>query len=192
MKVLLEQNNLLLLFAFAAGLVSVIELLEYLFTKNIPWLARLVRGYWRSLRRTFSKREGEGVERQLVLNFSGHPVLPCQKQEIDRHMHWTSSDVINVALGNVPEDQNFADFITKAVERAGLLPEEWQATPLVVIPAGYSPIWSVVLAELHGRLGYFPDVVRLRSASKPSAEQFEVAEIMNLREVRHQSRSKRC
>lgn len=128
---------------------------------------------------------------RLVMNFSGHPVLPGQKIAIEGFMHWASSDVINVVLGNIPEDHTFSASITQAIERTGLSPMEWQSTPLVVIPAGYSAIWSVVLTDLHGRLGYFPDVVRLRPAPSGSAEKFEVAEIMNLATIRHISRQKR-
>lgn len=129
--------------------------------------------------------------RRLVLNFSGHPVLPGQQEAIRRFLHWPSVDVIDVLFGNVPEDENFVSSVTNALENVELSAEKWQTTPLVVIPAGYAAVWSVVLAELHGRLGYFPDVVRLRPAKTVSNEKFEVAEIMNLREVRHNSRDKR-
>lgn len=138
-----------------------------------------------------SKAMVDRVTTGFVLNYSGHPVLPGQKLEIEKLMHWTSSDVINVAFGNVPEDHNFVTTITQAVEGTSLSPEEWQTMRLVVIPPGYSAIWSVVLAELHGRLGYFPDVVRLRPAPSGSVEKFEVAEIMNLATIRHISRQKR-
>jgi len=129
--------------------------------------------------------------RRLVLNFSGHPVLPGQEEAIIRLTNWQAMEVLNVQFGNVPEDENFVVSIINSVERIGLTPEEWQAIPIVVIPAGYSVIWSVVLAELHGRLGYFPDVVRLRPAPSGSPEKFEVAEIMNLGEIRHSSRRRR-
>jgi hypothetical protein len=187
----LTENNLLLLFAFTAGLVSIIELLEYLVTKNIPWFVRLIRSFWKGFVRRFRKTGNDESVRQLVLNFSGHPVLPGQKQVIEKSMHWHSSEVLNFALGNVPEDHNFVSSIEEAVGKIPLSPEEWQTMPMVVIPAGYSAVWSVVLAELHGRLGYFPEVVRLRPAVPPATEKFEVAEIINLREVRHSSRDKR-
>jgi hypothetical protein len=184
------QNNLLVVFWFTAGIVSIIELLEYLVTKNIPWLFRLMRGVWRGIARRFSGGISDG-SRQLIINFSGHPVLPGQQKDIGQMMHWPTPEIINVSLGNVAEDHNFVSTIEKAVEKVALSPEEWQSTPIVVIAAGYSAVWSVVLAELHGRLGYFPDVVRLRPASTVSNEKFEVAEIMNLREIRHNSRDKR-
>jgi hypothetical protein len=190
MSNLLNQNHLLILFAFSAGLVSIFQLLEYLITKNIPWLFRLIRGTWRAFQRRLA---GKALvdSRKLILNFSGHPVLPGQQQSIERQMRWASSEVIDVSLGNIAEDHKFVSAIEKAVERIGLSQEEWQATPFVVIPAGYSAVWTVVQAILHGRLGHFPDVVRLRPAPPLSVEKFEVAEIMNLHEVRHHSRDKR-
>jgi hypothetical protein len=187
---LLNQKNLLILFAFSAGLVSIFQLLEYLITKNIPWLFRLFRSMWRSVQCRFIGGIPSDI-RKLILNFSGHPVLAGQQQAIQRMMKWPTSEVIDVALGNVPEDHKFVSAIEKAVYTVGLTSDEWQKIPMVVIPAGYTPIWSVVLAVLHGRLGHFPEIVRLRPAPALSAEKFEVAEIMNLHEVRHHSREKR-
>ena len=148
-------------------------------------------GLLRNAVRLFRKGDSSEKLRQVVLNFSGHPVLPGQKQAIERIMQWPSSEVVTVALGNVPEDHKFVATIEKAIEQIKLSSDQWQTTPLVVIPAGYAAVWSVVLAELHGRLGYFPDVVRLRPAAPGSCEKFEVADVINLREVRHQSRDKR-
>lgn len=189
MNDMLNQINPLILFAFTTGLVSIFQLLEYLFTKNIPWLLRLIRGLWRSMMRRL--KGGHQVEsRKVILNFSGHPVLQGQQKAVEKLMHWPSSKVIDVSLGNVAEDHKFISTIEKAVDSIELSPEEWQTTPFVVIPAGYSAVWSVVQAMLHGRIGHFPEVVRLRPAATRSAE-FEVAEIMNLHKVRHKSREKR-
>ncbi|NTV18270.1 MAG: hypothetical protein HGA83_02445 [Bacteroidales bacterium] len=184
-------NNVMLLFGVTAGLVSVFELLEFLFTKNIPWLWRIARQVWRKIRWSFGKKADDGEVQRLILNFSGHPVTPAQQQAIEKQMHWTSSSVVDVRLGNVPEDNNFAAAITKAIDRTELSPEEWQTTPFVAVPAGYPAAWSVILASLHGRLGHFPDVARLRPTPPGASEKYEVAEILNLREHRHASRDKR-
>jgi len=188
---LLTQHNLVTLFVFTTGIVSIYQLLEYLTTKNIPWLFRLIRQLWRRVVIRFRGNVPAGA-RQLVLNFSGHPVLPVQLKDIGQKMRWASPEVITVSLGNVPEDHNFVFTIEKAVEKIALSPEEWQSFPIVVIPAGHPAVWSVVLASLHGRFGYFPDVVRLCPALRVSDEKYEVAEIMSLREIRHNSRSKRA
>ena len=91
----------------------------------------------------------------------------------------------------VPEDKDFVAETLNYVEKIDLLSGEWQIYPLVVVSAGYTPAWSVLLAELHGRLGYFPDLVRLRPTTAQAEEKFEVAEIVSLREIRNQARAKR-
>ncbi|HWR31084.1 MAG TPA: CRISPR-associated protein Csx15 [Negativicutes bacterium] len=190
MSDLLTKSNLWLIFTFTTGLVSIFQLLEYLVTKNVPWLFRFISRLWKKIRQHFAG--GDPAETpKLIVNFSGHPVLPGQQKAIERIKHWTSSKVINVALGNVAEDHHFVSAIEKAINKIELTPDEWQSIPLVVIPSGYSLVWSVVQAVLHGRLGHFPDVVRLRPTAPLSTEKFEVAEIMNLHDVRHASRDKR-
>jgi hypothetical protein len=184
----LSQQNLLVLFAFVTGIVSIIELLEFLFTRNIPWIARLLQKAWRSLRRLFRSRNA--VERTLIMNFSGHPVHPTQKSAIEKLMHWQSAEVLDVPLGNVPEDHHFIAAIEKAVDKLDISAKEWEL-PMVVIPAGYAPVWSLIQPILHGRLGHFPDVVRLRPVDPLSGVRYEVAEIMPLQQLRHISRGKR-
>ena len=184
------QNSVIFLFTIITGVVSFIELMEYLVTKNIPWLVRVLQGQWRRLRRRMQGSLPDGT-RYVVLNFSGHPVLPGQLSAIKKLLQWPSSEVIDVQVGTVGEDRKFVGNVVRAIERIDLSPEQWQTASIVAVPAGYSAIWSVLLAEMHGRLGYFPDVVHLRPAPSASSEKFEVAEIMNLREVRHSSRDKR-
>jgi len=48
-----------------------------------------------------------------------------------------------------------------------------------------------VLAEIHGRCGYFPPIVRLRPIKDSLPPRFEVAEILNLNAVRETARTKR-
>src|SRR5262245_61920180 len=54
---------------------------------------------------------------------------------------------------------------------------------LVSLPS-LNSIVALVLAELHGRMGYFPALVRLRPMTESVPPQFEVAEILNLQAVR--------
>ncbi|NTW83697.1 MAG: hypothetical protein HGB36_10080 [Chlorobiaceae bacterium] len=106
MDIFFTQNNLLTFFALTAGVVSLIELLEYLVTKNIPWLIRSVHMFWKRMRYRFRKNE-EVQGRHLVLNFSGHPVLPGQLEAIKVLMLWPSMKVIDVPMGTIAEDRKF-------------------------------------------------------------------------------------
>lgn len=179
------------IFTFIAGVVAVFELLEYIFTKNIPWLVRLMSQGLRWLRRRLGWGPAAGQQRYLVLNFSAHPLLPDQLQAIQKLAGWPSLEVVDAWLGNVPEDKDFVGDTIRYIEKIDLLPKEWQTCRLLVVPAGYAPAWSVLLAELHGRLGYFPDMVRLRPAPPQAGEKFEVAEIVSMQQVRNQARAKR-
>ena len=190
MNDIFTHNNLLTCFAITAGVVSIIEILEYFITKNIPWLMRLLQCLWKYVMRRTKGGINDGAQ-HIVLNFSGHPVLLGQLKTIEKILQWPSPKVIDVLVGTIAEDRNFVANIVKTIEKLDLTPIQWQTSNIVVLPAGYSAIWSVVLAEIHGRLGYFPDVVHLRPSSSVSTEKFEVAEIINLRQIRHSSRKKR-
>ncbi|MCS7301391.1 MAG: CRISPR-associated protein Csx15 [Fimbriimonadales bacterium] len=53
-------------------------------------------------------------------------------------------------------------------------------------------IAATLLAELHGRMGYFPPVLRLRPVEGAVPPRFEVAEILNLQQIRDTARSQRA
>jgi len=44
---------------------------------------------------------------------------------------------------------------------------------------------------LHGRMGYFPAVLRLRPVADAALSRYEVAEIMNLQSIRETARKMR-
>jgi hypothetical protein len=77
------------------------------------------------------------------------------------------------------------------VDRLGLAPEAWQTTPLVVNPPGYTPAAVTLIAELHGRMGHFPAVLRLRPVTDSVPTRYEVAEVVNLQTVRDIARTRR-
>ena len=75
--------------------------------------------------------------------------------------------------------------------QAPLTSEAWQTTPLLIVLPALNFITAVLLAELHGRMGYFPPIVRLRPAAGSTPPRFEVAEIINLQAVREGARRQR-
>jgi len=138
---------------------------------------RLATNLTRRVRRWLGRGPAPAGERYLVLNFSAHPLLPGQRQAIQTRLDWPRLEVVDAWLGNVSEDHDFVAEVVRYVDKIDLLPQEWQTCRL--------------LAELHGRLGYFPDIVRLRPAPAPAEEKFEVAEIVPTQAVRNQARAKR-
>jgi hypothetical protein len=49
-----------------------------------------------------------------------------------------------------------------------------------------------LLAEIHGRSGFFPTILRLRPMPGSIPPQFEVAELLNLQSIRDAARTTRA
>ncbi|HID61242.1 MAG TPA: hypothetical protein EYP49_00630 [Anaerolineae bacterium] len=96
--------------------------------------------------------------------------------------------------GEMPQfdhEQPFTGQVRALADRVGLSPEEWQTTLLLVNPPGYAPAAATLLAELHGRIGHFPAVLRLRPVEGSVPTRYEVAEVINLQQVRDKARTRR-
>ena len=77
------------------------------------------------------------------------------------------------------------------MEQIDLTPTAWQSEPILVVLPSLNFIAALLLAELHGRMGYFPPVVRLRPVAGSAFDRYEFAEILNLQEVRRGVRKER-
>ncbi len=80
--------------------------------------------------------------------------------------------------------------IVAIVNAVGLTSEEWQTRQVLINPPGFAPAAFVLLAELHGRMGHFPTLVRLRPKAGPVTV-YEVAELLNLQTIRETARTRR-
>jgi len=86
--------------------------------------------------------------------------------------------------------------IVTMADAAGLTPEEWQTEALLINPPALNFSAVTLLAELHGRMGYFPACLRMRPVTGPDGQRvlpprFEVAEILNLQAIRDAARERR-
>lgn len=76
------------------------------------------------------------------------------------------------------------------IEGIALTREEWETLPLVVNPPGFAPGALALLGELHGRMGHFPAIVRLRPVVGSNPPRYEFAEIINLQALRDAARER--
>jgi len=125
----------------------------------------------------------------ILLNFS-HPLTPAQTAQLEALTGQRAERVIEKMAG-FDHAQSFAEQVRALVDAVGLTPQEWQTAPLVVIPPALNFIAVIVLAELHGRMGYFPTVARLRPLPDTLPPQFEIGEVVNLKSVRDAARTRR-
>jgi hypothetical protein len=125
----------------------------------------------------------------ILLNFA-HPLTPEHLAQIEALAGARVERVVNVPT-QFDAQLPFAPQVASLVASAGLSPEEWQTLPLLVNPPALNVIAVSLLAELHGRMGYFPTVVRLRAVAGSTPLRFEVAELVNLQIVRDAARTAR-
>ena len=125
----------------------------------------------------------------ILLNFS-HPL---EDRELRRLGKLIGQPVAGVwdEMPHFDHELSFVEQVRALLDRAGLSAEEWQTAPLLVNPPGYAPAAAVLLAEIHGRRGHFPAILRLRPVEEGPITRFEVAEVINLQAVRDGGRLKR-
>lgn len=84
---------------------------------------------------------------------------------------------------------SFEEQVRRLVDGLGYTPDEWQdAGRFLVSLPGFSEAAAVLLAELHGRMGQFPAIVRRYQSPDSLMPNYLVAEIVNLSQVRAQAR----
>ncbi len=124
----------------------------------------------------------------LTLNFS-HPLTPEQRAQIEALANTSIEEVRTIPV-QIDQGEPLEPQITAIVDAVGLSSEEWQTRPLLINPPGYAPAAFVLLAELHGRIGHFPSLIRLRPKPGPVTS-YEVAELLNLQTIREAARKRR-
>ena len=124
----------------------------------------------------------------LILNFS-HPLTDEQQTQIEALANTSIEEVLTIRV-QINQEEPLEPQITAIVDSAGLSSEEWQTRPLLINPPGYAPAAFVLLAELHGRIGHFPSLIRLRPKPGPVTT-YEVTELLNLQAIREAARKRR-
>ena len=124
----------------------------------------------------------------LILNFT-HPLTNEQQAQIEALANTSIEEVRTIPV-QINQEELLESQITGIVDATSLSSEEWQTRPLLINPPGYAPAAFVLLAELHGRIGHFPSLVRLRPKPGPVTT-YEVAELLNLQSIREAARRRR-
>lgn len=124
-----------------------------------------------------------------LLNFS-HPLTPAQLAEIEQLTGKSINQVIALPVQFDPE-QPFLMQIEKLMAALPLSAAQMQSEAILVNLPSLNFIAALLLAELHGRMGYFPPVIRLRQVLGSLPPRYEAAEILNLQAVRDAARKTR-
>ena len=125
----------------------------------------------------------------ILLNFS-HPLPPDHLQHIEALTGQQAERVIDLN-NQIDTQQPLAPQVAAMVDACDLSPTEWQTLPLLVNPPSLNFVAVALLAELHGRCGYFPAHVRMRPVQGSVPPRYEVAEVLNLQALRDAARERR-
>jgi hypothetical protein len=125
----------------------------------------------------------------ILLNFS-HPLTSDHLQQVETLTGQKVERVIEVH-SQIDPQQPLVPQVMALADQAGLSPAEWQALPLLVNPPSLNFIAVGLLAELHGRCGYFPAHLRMRPVQGSLPARYEVAEVLDLQAVRDVARKRR-
>jgi hypothetical protein len=125
----------------------------------------------------------------IVINFS-HPLTEEQLAQIEALAGQKVERVIEIPTQLDPAAP-FAPQVAELADKVGFSPREWQTLPILINPPSLNFIAVTLLAELHGRMGYFPTIIRLRPVANATPPRFEVAELINLQAVRDRAREQR-
>jgi hypothetical protein len=124
-----------------------------------------------------------------ILNFA-HPLTDLQKQQIEALTEQKIEATTSVKV-HFDGERSFVEQVNEIVEEIEFPSDVWQTKQILINPPSLNYIACVLLAELHGRMGYFPPIIRLRQIPEVTPPKFEVAEIINLNAVRNNARQKR-
>ncbi len=125
----------------------------------------------------------------IILNFS-HPLTDEQKRDIEKLTGQKIEEVRQIQT-QFDNDKPFEDQVEELIKKCNLTPEEWQSRPILIVPPSFNFIAVSLLAALHGLMGYFPPVIRLKPVKDAVPPKFEVAEIINLHGIREKFRKLR-
>lgn len=122
----------------------------------------------------------------IVLNFA-HPLTYEHLRKIETLTGRRPERVIEIPSQINPGDP-LPPQVRSLADACALSVREWQTLPILVNPPSLNFSAVALIAELHGRMGYFPAIIRIRPVSNSTLPQFEVAEVIDLQRMRDEIR----
>ncbi len=126
----------------------------------------------------------------ILLNFA-HPLTADQLDQLATLLGHPVDRVLDRPAA-FDDQQPYAPQIAALLDSIELTPAQWQGEPLLVVLPSLNYIAAGLLAALHGRMGYWPTVVRLRPVEESTPRRFEVAEVLDLAKLRDEARLTRA
>ena len=121
----------------------------------------------------------------LVLNFA-RPLTAQQQTQIEELSSTTIENIINIPT-LINEEERLEPQIANLIEAVDQSIHDWHKRDILVNPPGYAPAAILLLAEIHGRIGHFPTIIRMRP-NHTSITTYEIIELLNPQTIRDAAR----
>jgi hypothetical protein len=139
--------------------------------------------------KSFTRADAQATPGVMIINFA-HPLTPTQLERIEQLTGEAVGRVLDVTV-QLDHAEPFEPQMRRLVDTLDLPTPTWQEAGILINPPGYAPATAVLLAELHGRMGHFPAIARIRPVANSNPTRYEVAEVINLQAVRERARERR-
>ena len=125
----------------------------------------------------------------ILLNFS-HPITDNHKAQIEELTGQKVDQVITFKT-HFENGSAFSEQLRPLMKKIPLSREALQTEPILINPPAFNYLAALVISDLHGRMGHFPPIIRIRRVENSTPPRYEVAEIINLQDVRDAARAQR-
>lgn len=125
----------------------------------------------------------------ILLNFA-HPITPEQLAQVEDLAALAVERVIDVPV-QIDTAAPLGPQAEALVDACGITADVWQTADLLVNPPGLASAALALVAEIHGRRGSFPALMRTRPIGVGALIRYEIAELVNLQALRDDARQRR-
>lgn len=125
----------------------------------------------------------------IVINFA-HPLQDEQLSRLGELCGEAVARVMPVAT-QFDHGRSYAEQVVELVDAVGLSSDAWQTERLVIVPPSLAAIACLVVAEIHGRAGYFVPIARMSPRANAVPPIFDVVEVIDLNGQREAARNRR-
>jgi hypothetical protein len=125
----------------------------------------------------------------IILNFA-HPLTSRQVDQISEIVGSVPEQVQDVRV-QFDLEKSFSQQVVRLLDDLGISTQQWQSGGWLIVLPSLNYGAAVLLAELHGRMGHFPAILRLRPVAGALVTEYDIAEIINLEAIRAEARTRR-
>lgn len=175
----LKPEIIVLVISVLAGIFVILGNFFQLRDRFTKWYKSKVKKY----RPTDMKASDSSIK---ILNFH-HPLTKEQIQKIEEMLNKPIAEIVPLNT-HLDETRPFRPQLCDLITAAKISSESLQHGEYIINLPGYAPAAAVLIAELHGRMGHFPTVIRLKKVEGSLPPVFDVEEIVNLQAIRDEAR----